>query len=90
MVMPLVVPWVEECHDGSGFTVDSRQIWAFAEIASRAAKREIRKFVGTAVLLRNDVVDMEAGKWQCRLGQSAVFAAITRPLLHVRSQLFIH
>ena len=90
MVMPFVVPWVEQCHNCSGFTVDSRQIWAFAEIASRAAKREIWKFVGTAVLLRNDVVDMEAGKRQCRLWQSAVFAAITRPLLHVRSKLFVH
>lgn len=88
--MPFVVPWVEQCYDGSGFTVDSRQIWAFAQIASRAAKREIWKFVRTAVLFRNDVVDMEAGKRQCRLWQSVVFAAITRPLFHVRSQLFIH
>ena len=90
MVVPVVVPRVEECYDGSGLSVDSRQIGAFAEVASRAAKSAIWKIVGTTVLLCDDVVDMEAGKRQCRLWQSAVFAAITRPLLHVRSKLFVH
>ena len=67
MVVPVVVPRVEECHDGPGLTVDSRQIGAFAEVASRAAKSAIWKIVGTTVLLCDDVVDMEAGKWQSRL-----------------------
>ena len=62
MVVPLVIPWMEEWHDGSGLIVESRQIWTFAEIASRAAKRAVWKFVGSAMLHRNDVVDMEAGK----------------------------
>ena len=67
MVVPVVVPRVEECYDGSGLSVDSRQIGAFAEVASRAAKSAIWKIVGTTVLLCDDVVDMEAGKWQSRL-----------------------
>ncbi len=54
-------------YDGSGLSVDSRQIGAFAEVASRAAKSAIWKIVGTTVLLCDDVVDMEAGKWQSRL-----------------------
>ena len=61
-----------------------------SEIASRATKRKICEFVGAAVLLRDDVVDMESRKRQSRLRQAAVFTAITGSLPHLDLQLLVH
>src|SRR6516164_7163431 len=57
--------------------VDSGQVRALSEIAAVACERQIFGMVGSAVLLRDDVLDM-VRQLAVLLAQLAVFATIVR------------
>ena len=66
MLVPVLRAWVEQRDDLPHFRVDAREIGAFVVIAVVARQRQIRGIITSAVLLRDDVLDMERGD-QCRL-----------------------
>lgn len=90
VVVPFVGPWIKQRHDGSGLAVNARQIRAFAQVTPRATQSEVGKLRETAVLLGDDMIDLETCERQGRLRQAAVFAAVSGPMPHLYSQLLVH
>jgi len=81
MVRPGVEARVEQASKFAVHRIEPRKVRAFVEIASHTCQREVRLLGLTAMLLGNDVVDLE---WDFResFGESAVFASATGPASH--------
>jgi len=80
MLRPQLRPRIEERDNFAAFRIDPRQIRPFAEIAARAAIRQIFGVIGPAVLFGDNMIDVKPGEGQRRLRQAAILAAIARPL----------
>jgi hypothetical protein len=67
---------IEDRYDAGGFWVYAGEVGSLLSVACRAAEREIFRLVFSAVLLGDDVIDMEACD-VAGLDNSAVFAPIS-------------
>jgi hypothetical protein len=73
---PFLSPWVKELRYCVRFGVDTRQIRTFVEITIDARQGEVVDVIGAAVLLGDDMLDMQGGKRRIILMQLTVFATI--------------
>ena len=76
MVGPGVSAGVKERDEGRGLDVASREIRALTSVASVAGQGEVLQVVGTAVLLRDDMLNV-MGKSGLLLAEETVFAAVS-------------
>ena len=81
MILPPVTAGVEERRELPGLLIDARYVWSFIAIAPWAGQAEVIEPRLAAVLLGDDVIDLE-GQGIRRLGEPAVFADSLRPLPH--------
>ena len=79
MVPPGVLARVEKSHGSLRPRVDTAEIRPFIQVTAITGEAEIGRIVVTAVLLRNDVLDVE-GSVDRTLWQSAVLATLAGPL----------
>ena len=70
---------MKQWHDLTCLAVESRQVRSLAEIASVAGQCQVAVVVGSAVLLRNDMLNVVSGATVVLMEQ-AVFASAVRPL----------
>jgi len=75
MVGPAILPRVKKPGDFCRLRVDSGRVRALSEIAAVACERQIFRIAGSAVLLRDDVLDM-VPQLALLLTQPAVFATL--------------
>ena len=61
MLIPAVATRVKQWSDPAGIWIDSSQVSPLVEIAFGTRKREIIGVVGSAVLARNDMLNMKRG-----------------------------
>ena len=78
MPFPLLPPRVEQRHDHSRFRFPACQIGAFGEITVLAAQGEVGGVIVPAVLLGNDVLDVEREEVIVLMHQT-VFAPVVCP-----------
>jgi hypothetical protein len=76
MARPALATRMEKTHDFAGLRVDPGEIWAFMVVIVMTGQRKIVRIVAAAVLLRDNVLDMEAIEWLVVLMDSAVLAAV--------------
>jgi len=80
---------MEQAHYFTGVRINSRQVWAFTQIAIRTRESEIVCIVIPTVLARSNVLYMEAqfGKF---LWQPAVLTVLARPHTDKLAQFGVH
>lgn len=66
---------MKERRELTGLRVDPSQVGPLAEVAAMACQSEVARSIGTAMFLRNDVLDM-MGVHGILLRQQAILAAI--------------
>lgn len=76
VLVPTLLPWVEERRQLFRVGVSARDVTRFREIAIDARQRKIVRVVGAAVLSRIDVLDLKCGEWGLVLVQAAILTAI--------------
>src|SRR5206468_1999052 len=86
---PFVPAWVEEPGPFPSFRVDPGQVRAFVVVVGETGKGEIGRDRFAAVLLGNDVVELEPRR-RVRLRELAVLAAISRPFAYQIGKSGIH
>lgn len=69
---------MKKAADFSTIGIDTREVRAFAQIAMRAGEREVFQITRTAVLARDDVLDVKR-KHAVALGEAAVFTVPASP-----------
>ena len=79
VLFPNILARMEETAHFAGVGIDAREVRAFVQIAARTGKGEVFQDRGSAVLPRDDVLDVE-GHQRLILMHSAVFAAVARTL----------
>lgn len=72
VVWPSVLPWAEQSYRSPGVGIDPCDVRAFVAVAGVTGEREIVGFAEPAVLLGDDVVNLEGGLREL-LGELAVF-----------------
>jgi hypothetical protein len=82
MIVPRVFARVEQRSHRSGIGIYAREIGPFVRIASIAGERETGRIVGTAVLFRHDVLDVEGNQRRCQLGKAAILTCVPGPRAH--------
>ena len=73
---------MEQRNHHSHIGIDARQIGSFVPVAAIAGERETGRIVGTAVLFRHDVFDVEGNQRRCQLGKAAIFTRVPGPPAH--------
>lgn len=86
---PAVSPRVEEPGQLAGQWLHACEIRALVEVAVRTGQGEVREVVAAFVLVGDDVLDLMADA-QRRLGEPAVFAAMTGPPPHSSPEVLGH
>ena len=89
MLCPYVPAWVEERDERRGLYVYARQIRTLTRVTSVAGEGEILRVVGSAVLLRGDVLHV-MGKTGLLLAKEAVLATIPGPRADKLPRLGVH
>ena len=91
VIVPEILPRVEKRCQRPGEWIDGCEIGAFVAIAEMACEREVVRTRFSAVLARDDVIDMEAEERLIMLGEAAILAACLGPffdpLAELRSKL---
>lgn len=77
MLVPVVLPWMKQSRERAGFRVQSGKIRSFAQIAVMTGERKIVGSIGTPMLSREDVLDVENERLTL-LWQGAILAVIVR------------
>ena len=90
VILPSLLARVEQLGDRAGERVNAGQVGAFVEISVDAGEAEIGCVIGTAVLARADVLEVQGGERGVLLMQVAILAAIGRPLAHEGSRRLRH
>jgi hypothetical protein len=90
MIGPTVATWMKQGHKLSGLWVKPGDVGPFVAIAEVAGQRQILRLCWTAVLARDDMLDVKANEARRRLGQTAVFARVARSAADERPQGVIH
>jgi hypothetical protein len=75
---PQVGARMKQPRQGSCVRIDSGDVGTFVSVAVNTGQRQIVKVVATAMLSRNDVIDLEWGRMQ-RGGQETILASPRRP-----------
>ena len=70
---------MKESDNLSRLGIDAGEIGAFVFVIVMAGQGEVLRIIGSTVLLRNNMLDMQAEKWLVVLMDPAVFAPPTRP-----------
>jgi len=65
---------MEQANDVAAVGVNAGNVWALESIAMDASEGEVIKSGGSAVLPRNNVIDLER-RWVKRRGQMAILTA---------------
>jgi hypothetical protein len=86
MLMPLLVPRVEETLDFTGLWINSRKICSLERVASRARHAEVVGVITAPVNPRSNVVDVERDKRLGRLRYATVFTTVLRTLPYKTSR----
>lgn len=89
MLVPVIMPGIEQRMHLSRDGIDPRQIWALVHIARETGEGKILLLRLSAVLLGNDMVNLE---WDsvARLRHQAILAPIPRPAEDSSHQSGIH
>jgi len=87
VIVPEILPRVEKRCQRPGEWIDGCEIGAFVAIAEMACEREIVCIRFSAVLTRDDVIDMEAEEWFVFLGDAAILAPPIGPFFEPLAQL---
>ena len=77
VVMPRILPRMEQDRHGTSLGIDAREIWAFAEIAIDAGEREIFLVILATMFSRADVFNVKRGQRRVVLIKPTVFAAMS-------------
>jgi hypothetical protein len=78
MIVPVLLSRVKQQNDVTGLWVDSRKVRALVAIAVTKREGQIFQHAGTAVLERNDVIEME--RQLCEgFREAAIFASVPGP-----------
>ena len=86
---PRVFSRVEEADDLSGGAVNARDVWPFSLVTSQAGICQVFEDCRTAMLLGDDVVDLEGDSME-DLRQEAVFTQAVRPVAHLLFEGLVH
>ena len=74
VVAPTLAPGMKQLDDGARHRVDARQVRSLVSVAAITSQRQVVQGIVRAMLLRDDVFDMEGKQRNSRLRQTAVFA----------------
>ena len=86
MTRPFLSSRIEEPDAPAGLRINASQIRALVSVAREARESQVAEYGSAAVLLGDDVIDLE-GKFVESLRHSAVFAARTRTASNERGEL---
>ena len=89
VVVPIVFAWMKETDDPVRFQQPAGQIWSLVRIAVEAAPGEVGLDGGSAMLLRDDVVDLKRQVREC-FRELTVFATAVSPVDDELMQLGVH
>jgi hypothetical protein len=89
MIDPGLLAWIEEAHYLARISVNTSQIRSLVPVASVAGITEVLDIVIAAMLLWDDVLDMEYGGNEL-FRETAIFATETSTLSYKRSNFGIH
>ena len=78
VIGPRIASRVEEDGDLIGLGVDSREIRSLVQVAMVTRQGKVARIIRPAMLLRGDVLDVESGQRDCRLGELTILATIPR------------
>ena len=81
---------MKERNRASGVGIDTGEVWTLVQVAPVTGERKVRRGVITAMLLGNDILDMEGSKGDRNLWKLAVFAAPTGSLTNQFSKGVVH
>ncbi len=90
MLMPEVLPWIEQRHDLMAVRIHAGEISSFVPVAAAARPSQVNQITGTAMLPGNNVLHV---KWPRELdpfGESAVPAPALGPVANPLAQLGQH
>ena len=79
VVAPVIPSGMEQRRQNTGVGINATEVGAFLEIALGTGEREVGGVIGAAVLPGDDVFDVETESGSV-LGETTVFAAVSRPL----------
>lgn len=85
VIHPALLPRVEKLHDPSRLTIHCGEVRPFVPIAVQTRQRQVFRHRGTAVLRRDNVIDLMREKHIVFM-HSAVFAPARRALDDLRAQ----
>ena len=77
VIDPNVSTRIEQRHHGPRVGINTREVCAFVCVAAATGQRQAAKIVGSPVLFRYDVFDMERNERRRRLRHPAIFTSIT-------------
>jgi hypothetical protein len=80
MIVPSVGAWIKERNHRSRFRIDAREIRSFVSIASITRQCETGTIVGTAVLFRNNMFQVESNQWRYQLVKPAILTSVLGPV----------
>jgi len=80
VIAPSIPPRVKQAAHLPSFRIDPSQIRALVKIAVDASESEILQLIGPTVLLWDDVLYVERGKWRIFLVQLAVLTPMASSL----------
>ena len=77
MIVPPMLPWVEERNDVAGFRIDCRKIRTLVGVATFASQSEIGRIIIPVMLPGNNVFDLKRIR-DMFLRDSAILASVSR------------
>ena len=80
MIGPAVFARTKQRNHRSSVRIDARQVGSFVRVASIACECETRGIIGTTMLLRQDVFQVEGNQWRCGLVKAAIFTRVPGPV----------
>jgi hypothetical protein len=89
VLRPDILPWMKEACQLSGLRIKSRDVRPLVLVAVQAGQRQIRGGRWSAVLLGDDMIDLER-KGIEELEHPAVFAGVVRPAPDEVFQGWVH
>lgn len=82
MALPALATGIEKANDLARNKISAAQVWSLMEVASVATPAAILQRIAAAMLLGEDMFDVEAGRRSSRVREPAVLAALPAPDAH--------
>lgn len=86
VALPALPARVEQQHDVAAQWISATQIWALFEVAAVTAPAAVLEAVAAAVLLGDDVLDMERRRRSGRVRKVAILAPMAGPVANELTQ----